>query len=177
MNLLSIDPGSVKSGWVYMQDGIPDDWGWHDNDTMLSSLLLLKYDVLLIEDVSHMGMAVGRDVFETVRWSGRFDYNQTAIFIDRKHVKLTLCGNTRAKDANIRQACIDRFGGDSVAIGGKKCQTCKGKGWVGRGRPECAECAGKGYETPPGPLHGITGHVFSALAVALTYMDENGRQA
>ena len=171
MRLLCIDPGPVKSGWVFLANGIPDDFGWHDNETMQQSIRMWEYDQLLIEDVSHMGMAVGRDVFETVRWSGRFDPNCTAKFIDRKKIKLALCGNPRAKDPHIRQAIIDRYGGDSVAIGAKKCPACKGKGWRGRGRPECTECAGSGWEAPPGVLHGISGHSWSALAVGLTYLD------
>ncbi len=189
--ILAIDPGSEKSGWVLMKDGVPVEWGWDNNNDLLFRIagVIVRNDTLLIEDVTHMGMAVGKDVFETVRWSGRFDYDQTAIFIDRKQVKLTLCGNPRAKDPNIRQAIIDRFGGDAKAIGGKKCRTCKGKGWKGRYRPPCPDCHCDsehrpakledigirdrcGYETPPGPLAGITGHVWSALAVALTYMDK-----
>jgi hypothetical protein len=82
-----------------------------------------------------------------------------------------------AKDKDVRQAVIDHYGGDAKAIGGKKCGTCKGKGWVGRGRPKCEDCGeftgifdGTGYETPPGPLHGVSGHAWSALAVGLTWL-------
>ena len=173
--ILAIDPGSKKSGWIVLKDGMPTQWGWDENDGVLSRALRWNGDFLLIEDVTHMGMAVGKDVFETVRWSGRFDSYQQATFIDRKQVKLALCGNPRAKDPNIRQAIIDRFGGDMKAIGGKKCPECKGKGWRGRGRPECTECAGSGYDAPPGPLAGIAGHVWSALAVALTYLEGEDR--
>lgn len=195
MRVLCIDPGSVKSGWVVMDHGKRVlAHGWDLNETILNHYLYEKradyqdFDTLVIEDVTHMGMAVGRDVFETVRWSGRFDADRTAVFIDRKQVKLNLCGNPRAKDPNIRQAIIDRYGGDSVAIGGKKCQACKGKGWKGRSRPPCPDCHCNamhvepklvdiglqdrcGYEHPPGPLHGVSGHVWSALAVGLTYLD------
>jgi len=31
---------------------------------------------------------------------------------------------------------------------------------------------GTGYETPPGVLHGISGHAWSALAVGVTYLDQ-----
>lgn len=176
MRLLCVDPGPVKSGWVLLEDDKPVKHGWNDNGDLrkwiLTEAISGKLDELVIEDVTHMGMAVGKDVFETVRWSGRFDPDCLAKFIDRKQVKLNLCGNPRAKDPNIRQAIIDRYGGDSVAIGGKKCQTCKGKGWRGRGRPPCDECKATGYEHPLGPLHGISGHVWSALAVGLTYLDQ-----
>jgi hypothetical protein len=61
--------------------------------------------------------------------------------LPRRAVKLALCGDSRAKDANIRQALIDRFGG-SAAIGRK---------------------------ANPGPLYGISPDVRSALAIAVTY--------
>ncbi len=38
--------------------------------------------------------------------------------LPRRAVKLELCADSRAKDANIRQALLDRFGG-STAIGRK----------------------------------------------------------
>lgn len=205
MRLLAIDPGPVKSGWVLMDGKKPCEWGWDENTAVAVRIklwLLLDTttveDSVVIEDVSHMGMAVGKDVFETVRWSGRFDPDCTATFIDRRDVKLTLCGNSRAKDPHIRQAIIDYYGGDSVAIGGKKCRACDGRGdhkRLGtRGRkdvPEervgCDACMesrpydaspvgvkGTGYQTPPGPLHGVSGHIWSALAVALTYLEQNG---
>ncbi len=61
--------------------------------------------------------------------------------LPRRAVKLALCGDSRAKDANIRQALIDRFGG-SAAVGRK---------------------------AAPGPLYGISRDVWSALAIAVTY--------
>ena len=132
---------------------------------------------LAVEDITNMGMAVGSDVFKTMFWSGRFcqvwSMNRNVglrVFsqIPRPEIKLFLCGSSRAKDPNVRQALIDRYGGDEVAIGGKKCLKCKGKGWFGSGRPECKECKGGGWLQPPGPLHGFSGHTWSALAVAVT---------
>ena len=61
--------------------------------------------------------------------------------LPRRAVKLALCGDSRARDANIRQALIDRFGG-SAAVGRK---------------------------AAPGPLYGISRDVWSALAIAVTY--------
>ena len=122
-------------------------------------------------------MPVGRDVFETIRWTGRFDYLATEIcklklvYMKRADVKLHLCFSPRANDSTVRQAIIDKYGGDQVAIGGKKGVACKGKGWAGVGRPPCLECNQTGYETPPGPLKGISGHVWAALGVGLTYYD------
>ena len=73
------------------------------------------YDDFVIECIASYGMAVGAEVFETCYWIGRF--MQYAFMqgkeinrVYRKDEKMNLCGSTRAKDANIRQALIDRFG-------------------------------------------------------------------
>ena len=58
-------------------------------------------------------MAVGAEVFETVHWSGRFTealWPTPVVQLPRRAVKLHLCGSARAKDPNIRQALLDRFG-------------------------------------------------------------------
>jgi len=175
-DILAIDPGTTKSGWVFMENGKPVDHGWFDNEKIYT-LLKMYQCVVVIEDVGHYGMPVGKDVFDTIRWTGRFDYLTTEIcklelvYMKRADVKLHLCFSPRANDSTVRQAIIDKYGGDRIAIGGKKCVACKGKGWVGRGRPPCLECDQTGYETPAGPLHGISGHVWAALAVGLTYYD------
>ena len=101
-------------------------------------------DVVVIEKVESYGMAVGAEVFDTVLWAGRFAeaaHRVPVVMLPRRAVKLALCGDSRAKDANIRQALIDRFGG-SAAIGRK---------------------------AAPGPLYGISRDVWSALAIAVTY--------
>ncbi len=191
--ILAIDPGPVKSGWLLLKDGVPKSWEWDKNDDLFLLFNNVQHwtpaPVLVIEDVSHFGpkISVGQDVFETCKWMGRFQqaYGGEATYIKRQKIKTHLTGMATAKDKNIRIALIDRYGGESVAIGGKKCQTCKGKGWRGRNHDACQDChhftpretteshakCGCGYETHPGPLHGISYHVWSALAVAVTYRD------
>lgn len=178
--LLAIDPGTRKSGWVYLEiegwDATPKDNGWSENKEMYA--IIKAYGCpLVIEDIAHMGMPVGRDVFETIRWTGKFErqaelFKQGVTYISRPEVKLYICGSPRATDSTIRQALIDIYGGRREAIGGKKCVACKGKGWIGRGRYACEDCDQSGYETPAGPLKGISGHVWSALAVGLTCIGE-----
>jgi hypothetical protein len=72
-------------------------------------------DAVAIEQIASYGMPVGAEVFETVFWSGRFAEAAYARMrrvtrIPRMEVKMHLCHNSRAKDANIRQALIDRLG-------------------------------------------------------------------
>jgi hypothetical protein len=93
----------------------------------------------------------------------------------RGPVKLHLTGKMNSKDANVRQALIDRFGGDSKAIGGKKCSTCHGKGWRGRQHDPCQAGViddGTCWESIPGPLYGVTSHAWAALALACYWVDE-----
>jgi hypothetical protein len=86
-------------------------------------------------------MAVGREVFETCVWIGRFVERLGIVtLVYRKDVKLTICGSPRAKDANVRAALIDRLGQ-------------------------------VGTKNNPGPLYGMKSHLWSALAVAVTVME------
>lgn len=150
--MIAIDPGPVESAWLRYRDGRIHDMAIQPNHEVLSMLRAHRNaddgEPVVIEMVSSFGMAVGRDVFETVYYIGRFaEAACTAERIERKAIKLHLCGNTRAKDANIRQALIDRFGG----VGGKQ--------------------AAVGTKKAPGPLYGVRKHLWAALAVAVTYED------
>jgi hypothetical protein len=150
--ILAIDPGPTQSAWVVYRDGKPLDFAIVANDVLLERLRITGYEAVVIEKVESYGMAVGRDVFETVFWSGRFAEAAEPLPVDRigrKAVKLHLCGNTRAKDSNIRQALIDRYGG----VGGKR--------------------AAIGLKASPGPLYGVSKDVWAALAVAVTYADQH----
>jgi 5-methylcytosine-specific restriction protein A len=63
-------------------------------------------------------VAVGAEVFDTVLWAGRFAeaaHRVPVVLLPRRAVKLALCGDSRARDANIRQALIDRFGGTAAS--------------------------------------------------------------
>ena len=190
MSILAIDPGTEKSGWCVMEeDGTVLEFGWTDNADLKTRLEIYTDEepdmMVLIEDISNYGMAVGRDTFETVKWMGRFDsvtVDACLAYITRPTIKAALCNSVKATDANVRQAVIDWYGGDSVAIGGKKCLNCKGKGWNGRDHAVCKSChcqkvkgeygVGCGYETHPGQLHGVSSHVWSALALGITYIEQ-----
>lgn len=160
MNILAIDPGNRESAYVlYDSDtGKPTRFGKVDNGILLECIRNNDYghDGIVIERVACMGMAVGEEVFETVLWSGRFieacDRDLRPWHRVKRHeVKMHLCGNMRAKDPNIRQALIDRFGpGREAAIGTKKA---------------------------PGPLYGVSADVWAALAVAVVWSDRHAQCA
>lgn len=151
--ILAIDPGSTHSAWLLLVDGRPERWAKEPNADLRDMLrwepgvmLAARADLVVIEKVESYGMAVGAEVFETVFWSGRFAEAAGSLPVarlGRKAVKLALCGTTRAKDANVWQALLDRFGGTSA---------------VGR-------------KSQPGPLYGIHSDCRAALAVAVAWAD------
>ncbi len=118
--IMAIDPGNKESAFVLMDDITlrPIRSAKVPNGDVLAQIKAFRKaitkPVVVIENVASYGMAVGRDVFETCVWIGRFC--QMAIlcglvveYIYRRDVKLNLCMNSRAKDGNIRRALIDRF--------------------------------------------------------------------
>ena len=150
MIILAIDPGSVQSAWVVYnsKDKVILQKGIDENQYLLGNRTLQISDFLAIEMIASYGMPVGKTVFETCVWIGRFiqawgGENYEKIY--RIDVKMHLCKNTRAKDGNIRQAIIDRY----PATGGGK-------------TPQV------GIQSKPGPLYGVSKDIWSALAVAIT---------
>jgi hypothetical protein len=119
MNILAIDPGPVQSALVWLS---PErriiDAEICENEYVLCTLrglhTVYPYPHLAIEMIASYGMPVGAEVFETCCWIGRFEeaYVQRDLRARyfRKDIKLHLCGSTRAKDSNVRQALIDLLG-------------------------------------------------------------------
>ena len=156
MLIISLDPGCQQSAYL-LYDPIATAYplvalasGIVANATLRERLIYDKVlcvaDVLIIEEVVSYGMPVGREVFETVFWSGRFveAWGGTFVLLPRREVKLHLCHSSKATDATIRQALLDQFGGKERAIGRKAC---------------------------PGPLYGIRKDLWSALALAVTWSE------
>ena len=169
MILLAIDPGPERSAWVQynLTTGGIDGAGLQNvpNLSLAYNITQWMGDHVAIEGVQNMGMpAVGSALFNTAFWAGGFaiaaesmgwpvfypqDVEQRAhTVVYRKDIKLHLCGSLRAKDANVRQALIDRF----PATGGGKV-------------PQI------GTKKQPGPLYGIKSHLWSALAVAVYWAE------
>jgi len=116
VKILAIDPGPTESAFVEIHDSVMVRKGKIPNAELIDLMRNVFLDVVVIERIASYGMAVGEEVFETVFWSGRFA--QIALLdladvhrIPRLKVKLNLCKDSKAKDSNIRQALIDRYGG------------------------------------------------------------------
>ena len=142
MTIIAVDPGPVESAWVILKDDKPIMWKKEENTKVLAVLQeIRRYDdagnwILAIEKIASFGMAVGEEVFETVFWSGRFfqAYFPGRIErITRMEVKMRICNNSRAKDKNIRQAIIDRFGGNRSIKKGGQLYKVSGDVWAALG--------------------------------------------
>ena len=119
MRVLAIDPGSERSALVAVEDDRRISLSVIlDNDEVRRKLYELRaHYPIAIESIASYGMPVGREVFDTCYWIGRFieaSYPHLVALVYRKDVKMHLCGTTRAKDPNIRQALLDKFGKEAT---------------------------------------------------------------
>jgi hypothetical protein len=117
-SIFAIDPGPTESAYVFVKNGCIVDKNICNNEVLLKLLpwktLCDTNSVLLaIEMIACYGMPVGAEVFETCVWIGQFVNASRPTPWQRcyrKDIKLHLCGTTKAKDPNVRQALIDRLG-------------------------------------------------------------------
>lgn len=121
--ILAIDPGTQQSGWAVLDSGRVKESGVSPNASVLERIRVLGGYIkaglhapmtLAVERFEARGMAIGDESVETVMWTGRFiqawHHPEAVVRVKRSAVKLHLCGTTRAKDANVRQALIDKLG-------------------------------------------------------------------
>lgn len=155
MKVLAIDPGNTESGYALIDAATraPLEVGKVSNDDLLADFRRLAcLTEVSIEMVASYGMAVGKDVFETCVWIGRFaetsrrQSGKLPTLTYRRDVKLHHCASSKAKDANVTQALIDRFAS---------------------GEPN----RGKGTKTDPGWFHGFRADIWQAYALAVHTAD------
>ncbi len=161
VTILAIDPGPTESAYVIYKERKVLDHGIAGNGYVRQVVRdwaeCSDAVQMVIEEVTCYGMTVGRPVFRTCVESGRFievwEYNSYCnnwCWLTSPEVKLHLCNTSRAKDKNVAQAVVDRYGGDRrTAVGTKK---------------------------NPGPLYGIKTHLWRALALAIVW-DETHKGA
>ena len=116
--ILAIDVGTVDSGYAIMRFDKDDikllSFGKIANEALMQIIKNNGYDQLVYEQFQSFGMAIGESTIESILWNGRLiqaaiDRGIPVDRIYRKEEKLCLCNTLRAKDANIRQALIDRY--------------------------------------------------------------------
>jgi hypothetical protein len=152
-DVVGIDPGTEVTAWVRLDHKCRcvKGHGIESNEAVLGRILewqrLPRSPRVAIEMIESFGMPVGKEIFETVWWIGRYcQADQDASRVTRREVKLHVCGQMRGvNDSTIRQAMLDRYGpGREKAVGKKK---------------------------SPGPLYGIRKDEWQALALAVTFFD------
>lgn len=153
--ILGIDPGENASGVVlYESDTKRVLWSHAVQVAELETLVAIGWnempDVIVCENIVAMGIPFSSNLRATCRHIDRLELlaEQRQIrweFVTRNQVKIALCGRcSGVKDANIACAVQERFGGRVAALGKKK---------------------------SPGPLHGVSGHCWQALAAVVAWLE------
>ena len=156
MKVLGIDPGNTQSAYVIIDsESLKPEYVAKVDNELLKEIIktdgMAYVDRAVVERVASYGMPVGREVFETCEWIGRFSelLEKEGIpvsYVYRKDEKLHICGDSRAKDANIRRALIDRF-----AVRDLK--------------------NGKGTKNNQDFFYGFKSDCWAAFSVAITYVE------
>jgi hypothetical protein len=112
--VIGIDPGTDKSAYAMFDGREIVQHGIWDNEHLLGHPLW-SHENIFCEMIASYGMAVGASVFQTCVFIGRCvqvakSCGGDVELVFRKDIKLHLCNSPRAKDANVRQALIDRVG-------------------------------------------------------------------
>lgn len=157
MRVFAIDPGNNLSAYcvVDVETLSPLDFGKIPNEQLRDYIREFNFkedDRAVVEMIQSFGMGVGAEVFETAVWIGRFCER-----LDRKMVhpvarvyrmeeKMHICHDSKAKDSNIRIALIDRFARHDFKFG-------------------------RGTKKNPDFFYGFAADIWSAYAVALTFIE------
>ena len=157
MVVFAIDPGNEYSAYCIMND----QYELISFEKILNKQLMTTMKThldenkehisdVVIERVASYGMPVGREVFETCEWIGRFSQEAEkkvpVNYIYRRDEKLYLCFDSKAKDSNIRAALIERFAKHDFKNG-------------------------RGTKNNPDYFYGVSKDVWAAISVAVTYLD------
>lgn len=153
--IIAIDPGNRQSAYCVIDCNTlrPLEFGKVDNEELRNKLVFANeqdWQWAAIEMVASYGMPVGREVFDTVLWIGRFYQTLNACcsvrLLCRIEEKRHICHNTRANDAAIRRALIDRFADHDLKNG-------------------------RGTKKAPDFFYGFKADIWAAYAVGLTAIE------
>lgn len=134
--MLGIDPGPRESAAVALIQGRIDWYFYGDNEVLLEKLAYWRGPVAL-EGLECYGQPVGRSIFDTAFWLGRFFQASVSSasyvrIVSRREVKIFLGARN---DKEVRAALVAIFGAP-------------------------------GTKRSPGATYGLYGDLWSALAVA-----------
>lgn len=153
MLILAIDPGNTESAYALIE--MPNfsivEKGKLNNEDLKERLPILSTRAhrVAIEMIASYGMPVGREVFETCVWIGRFmaASARSAAFVYRMDEKMALCYDARANDATIKRALIDRYAKHDLRTG-------------------------KGTKKNPDTFFDVSKDVWQAIAVGVTFYEK-----
>ena len=154
MRILAIDPGNNESGIAVIDVATrrPLHIGKIPNDAVLKAIVAQDVRRVGIEMIASYGMPVGQEVFDTCVWVGRFQEVATrrmpTELVYRRDVKLHHCHSSKATDATVTQALVDRFA---------------------RGQKN----RGKGTKADPGWFHGFRADIWQSYALAVYIADQH----
>lgn len=171
MSILAIDPGPRKSAYVKLAWGRCSLYVIESRDAMPNEELLALISryvnkcppVFVIEIMTYYGkdQTVGSDITRACIWIGRFEQAYYVLSGEQSFHELTkpqinrqICGHSYAKKPEVHAALIDRF---EPTGGGAKPR--------------------KGTKKQPGPLFGVKGHAWDALAVAVAWAEIHAMEA
>ena len=142
--ILAIDPGTTESAWLVLDIDrmVPVDFKMQTNKKVID-LVEGWRGYIAIEIIKSYGNVIGDDMLQTVELIGALTHaaEMPPFRLTRKEIVTHICGNPRARDKNVRQALLDRFGGRAIA---------------------------QGKKIDPGPLYGVVRDIWSALAISIT---------
>lgn len=157
VKILALDPGDTYTGYALIE--MPEfkltEFGKVENKDLIYDLTekVSLCDVCAIEMIASYGMPVGKSVFDTCVWIGRFWQRIAGAcpvpvdFIYRKDEKISICGSMKAKDANIRQELINRYARHDFKTG-------------------------KGTKADPDTFYGVAADAWQAIAVGVTWYEK-----
>jgi len=150
---IGIDPGPENSDAVILdEEGLIVGKLSCPNGGMYTAVntWVMQGERVVVEDWEPYGGKLGQESVATIKFIGALVWAHGCGAISRPDVCEHLCNRRKVPDSAIREALmyLPRYGpGKEKAVGKKK---------------------------TPGPLYGITGHLWAALAVAVTAMDTKG---
>lgn len=156
MKVIAIDPGNIQSALCIIDvETLKPVEFIKANNAEIKKILLMKAEenyFVAIEMIASYGMPVGKDVFDTAVWIGRFveiaksKTGKEPTLVYRIEEKNHICHSSKANDSTIRRALIDRFAKHDLKNG-------------------------KGTKKNPDWFYGFKADIWAAYAVGLTYIE------
>ena len=119
MRILSLDVGTTESAYALMDHSLANPlikFGKVSNEAITQVLLQgTNIGVMAYEEFASYGMPIGESTMRSIWWNGYYCRVCEQLYLPyapvlRKDVKMHLCQTMKAKDCNIRQALIDKYG-------------------------------------------------------------------